>query len=310
MHRGRALDVVCAAATLCVIVIVGCGLSLAQSAQLQGLITGRSGASMTVQTQTAGKVTLVLTPATQVQEASGVFHIRRKQLGMAALIPGLPVQVQGAYNSQNQMIADFVKFKSSDLKNAQDIQAGITPAEQQAQANQQQIQRSEQQLQQEQQSLQQQQAQLTEEQQKIAANQAAIAAANKRFGELADYNILGQVTVYFANGSEAIDPQYKPQLVKLAKQAMSINGYTMQVQGYASAVASIALNQKLSLERAEHVLDFLEQQGGVPMTNILAPGVMGTSDQVGSDSTAEGQAANRRELVRILQNIRYLGYMN
>ena len=49
---------------------------------------------------------------------------------------------------------------------------------------------------------------------------------------------------------------------------MSINGYTMQVQGYASAVGSAALNQKLSLERAEHVLDFLEQQGGVPMTNI------------------------------------------
>jgi OOP family OmpA-OmpF porin len=307
MHRGRTLDVVCLVATLCVIVSVGYGLAVAQSAQLQGLITGRSGASMTVQTQTAGNVTVVLTPATQVQEASGVFHIRRKQLGMAALIPGLPVQVQGAYNSQNQMIADLVKFKSSDLKNAQDIQAGIAPTEQQAQANQQQIQQSERQLHQEQQSLQQQQAQLTEEQQNIAANKAAIAAANKRFGELADYNILGEVTVYFANGSTAIDAQYKPQLMKLAKQAVSINGYTMQVQGYASAVGSVALNQKLSLERADHVLDFLEQQGGVPMTNILAPGATGTSDQVGSDSTAEGQAANRRVVVRILQNKRISG---
>jgi OOP family OmpA-OmpF porin len=302
MHRGRPSDVVCVIATLCVIVSVGCGLAVAQSAQLQGLITGRNGASMTVQAQTTGNVTVVLTPATQVQEASGVFHIRRKQLGMAALIPGLPVQVQGAYNSQNQMIADLVKFKGTDLKNAQDIQAGIAPTEQQAQANQQQIQQSERQLHQEQQSLQQQQAQLTEEQQNIAANKAAIAAANKRFGELADYNILGEVTVYFANGSTAIDPQYKPQLVKLAKQAMSVNGYTMQVQGYASAVGSVALNQKLSLERADHVLDFLEQQGGVAMTNILAPGAMGTSDQVGSDSTAEGQAANRRVVVRILQN--------
>ncbi len=302
MHRGGTLDVVWVVAAVCVVVSMGCGLSLAQSAQLQGLITGRSGASLTVQTNPAGKVTVVLTPATQVQEASGVFHIRRKQLGMAALIPGLPVQVQGAYNAQNQMIADLVKFKSGDLKNAQDIQAGITSTEQLAQANQQQVQRREQQLHQEQQSLQQQQAQLTEEQENIAANTAATAAANKRFGELADYNILGVVTVYFANGSTAIDPQYKPQLVKLAKQAMSINGYTMQVQGYASAVGSVALNQKLSLERAEHVLDFLEQQGGIPMTNILAPGAMGTSDQVGSDSTAEEQVANRRVVVRILQN--------
>lgn len=302
MNRGKALDAVCVAAALIIIVSVGCGVALAQSAQLQGLIIGRSGASMTVQTPSSGNVVVVLTPATQVQESSGVFHIRRKQLGMAALMPGLPVQVQGAYNSQNQMIADSVKFKSSDLKNAQDIQAGIAPTEQQAQANQQQIQRDERQLQQEQQSLQQQQAQLSEEQQKAAANKAAIEAANKRFGELADYNILGEVTVYFANGSTAIDAQYKPQLVKLAKQAMSVNGYTMQVQGYASAVGSAALNQTLSLDRAEHVLDFLEQQGGIPMTNILAPGAMGTSDQVASDSNAEGQASNRRVLVRILQN--------
>jgi outer membrane protein OmpA-like peptidoglycan-associated protein len=293
---------VCGALTLCAIAGIGCGVAVAQSAQLQGLIIGRNGASMTVQTPSSGNVLVVLTPATQVQEASGVFHIRRKQLGMAALMPGLPVQVRGAYNSQNQMIADSVKFKSSDLKDAQDIQAGITPAEQQSQASQQQIQQSDQQLHQEQQSLQEQQAQSTEEQQKLAANQAAIAAANKRFGELADYNILAEVTVYFANGSTAIDTQYKPQLVKLAKQAMSINGYTLQVQGYASAVGSAALNQKLSMERAEHVLDFLEQQGGVPMTNVLAPGAMGTSDQVSPDSTAEGEASNRRVIVRILQN--------
>ncbi len=301
MNRGRTLGV-SVLAVLCVVGALGRGLAVAQSAQLQGLIIGRSGASLTVQTPSSGNVVVVLTPATQVQEASGLFHIRKRQLGMAALMPGLPVQVQGAYNSQNQMIADLVKFKSSDLKNAQDIQAGIAPTEQQAKTNQQQIQQDQQQLHQEQQSLKQQQARLTDEQQKIAANQAAITAANKRFGELADYNILAEVTVYFANGSTAIDSQYKPQLVKLAKQAMSINGYTMQVQGYASAVGSAALNQKLSLERAEHVLDFLEQQGGVPMTNILAPGAMGTSDQVGSDSTSEGQATNRRVVVKILQN--------
>jgi len=62
------------------------------------------------------------------------------------------------------------------------------------------------------------------------------------------------------------------------------------------------LNQQLSMERAEHVLDFLEQQGGIPLTNVLAPGAMGTSNQVAPDATAEGQAANRRVVVRILQN--------
>jgi OOP family OmpA-OmpF porin len=285
-----------------IIVLLGCGLAAAQSAQLQGLITGRSGATMTLQSQDAGNVVVVLTPATQVEEVEGLFHARKKQLSMTALVPGLPVQVQGSYNTQNQMVADTVKFKGSALNNAEDIQAGIAPTEQQVKANQQQIQQSEQQLQQQQQALQQQQAQLTEEQQKIAANKAAIAAANKRFGELADYNILGEVTVLFANGSTAVEAQYKPQLAKLAKQAMGINGYIIQVQGYASAVGSAALNQKLSSERASNVLDILEQQDAIPLTNVLAPGAMGTADQVAPDTTAEGQAANRRVVVRILQN--------
>jgi outer membrane protein OmpA-like peptidoglycan-associated protein len=35
---------------------------------------------------------------------------------------------------------------------------------------------------------------------------------------------------------------------------------------------------------------------------MLAPGAMGTSKQVAPDKTAEGQAENRRVVVRILQN--------
>jgi flagellar motor protein MotB len=46
----------------------------------------------------------------------------------------------------------------------------------------------------------------------------------------------------------------------------------------------------------------MEQQGGVPLTNVLAPGAMGTTGQVAPDNTVEGQAENRRVVVRILQN--------
>ena len=138
--------------------------------------------------------------------------------------------------------------------------------------------------------------------QKIAANKAAIAAANKRFGELGEYNIMNEVTVLFGNGKVTLDPQYKPQLSKLAEQALTITGYVIQVKGYASAVGSASLNQKLSVERANAVSQFLEQDANVPLTNMLAPGAMGTADQVGPDKTAEGQAENRRVVVMVLQN--------
>lgn len=45
---------------------------------------------------------------------------------------------------------------------------------------------------------------------------------------------------------------------------MTIDGYILQVQGYASAVGSASLNQKLSMERADNVLTFLDQEGKVP----------------------------------------------
>src|SRR6266487_598538 len=280
----------------CAAFLLICGVAAAQN--VQGVISGRSGATMTLQTQDSGNLVVVLNPSTEVDEVEGLLKARKKEMGVTALIPGLPVQVQGSYNAQNQLVADTVKFKGNDLKNAQDIQAGVTPTAQQAQANQQQIQQSEQQIQAEKQK----QQQTAANQAAIAANKVAIAADNKRFGELADYNILGEVTVYFVNGSTTIEAQYKPQLMQLAQKATGVTGYILQVQGYASKVGSAALNQKLSSERANNVTEFLEQQGNIPLTNMLAPGAMGTSQQVAPDTTAEGQAEDRRVVVKILQN--------
>ena len=276
------------------------GVALAQGSQIDGLIVGRSGGTMTVQTQDAGKVVVILSDSTQVVEPEGLF--RKKHLAITALIPGLPVRVKGSYNAQNQLLADSVEFKGSSLQTAQDIQAGLTPTNQQLQQTQQQVQAQ-------QQALQQQEAQIKEEQEKsaenaakIAANKAMIVEANKRFGELGEYNILGEATVYFANGSTKVEPQYEQQLLKLAQQAKGITAYLIMVQGYASKVGSAALNQRLSAERAENVTTFLEQQGQIPLTSMLSPGAMGTSQQVDSDKTAEGQAENRRVVVKILQN--------
>jgi OOP family OmpA-OmpF porin len=276
--------------------------SVIAQTQLQGIIDGRSGPTLSLQIAGSPDTSVLLTESTDVGEVEGVFHGRTKQMPMTALIPGLPIQVKGTFNAQNQLVADSVKFKGSDLKAAMDAQAGLQPTEQKVAANTAQIQQQAQEVAAQQAALKAQQAQLTAEQQKIAANKAAIAADNKRFGELGDYNILGETTVYFANGSVTVEPQYQAQLIQIAQKAMKITAYILQVQGYASAVGSAALNQKLSSERANAVTAILEQQGGVPLTNMLAPGAMGTSSQVGSDATAEGQAENRRVVVRILQN--------
>jgi outer membrane protein OmpA-like peptidoglycan-associated protein len=250
---------------------------------------------MTIQTADSPKLVVLLTPTTQVDEVQGALKARKKQMAMTSLIPGLPVQVEGSTNDQGQIVADSVKFKGNDLKAAMDAQAGLQPTVEAQKADQQALAAQ-------QAALTAQQAQLSAEDQKIAKNKAAIAAANARFGELGEYNIMGEVTVLFGNGKVALDPQYGPQLSKLAEQALTVTGYVIQVKGYASAVGSASLNQKLSVERANAVTQYLEQDANIPLTNMLAPGAMGTADQVGPDKTAEGQAENRRVVVMISQN--------
>ena len=103
------------------------------------------------------------------------------------------------------------------------------------------------------------------------------------------------------SGSEDDEPS-RVETTVTAEKAKTITAYTIQVKGYASSVGSASLNQKLSEDRANSVTQFLQQQGHVPLTNMLAPGAMGESRQVGSDTKAEGQAQNRRVVVRVLQN--------
>ena len=87
-----------------------------------------------------------------------------------------------------------------------------------------------------------------------------------------------------------------PKLLALCQKAKTVTGYIIQVKGYASAVGTAALNQKLSEERANNVTNILEQQGGIPLTNMLAPGAMGDSRQVGSrqDRRRTGGEPSRR----------------
>ena len=277
-------------------------IAAAQSVKVEGIVKARNGDTMIVQSSSSPNLTVLLTDDTKVGQIQGVFQARRKEMSMAALIPGLEVKVEGTYDNQNQLVAKSVAFKGNDLEDAEKIQAGMHETKVQVQQNQAELEKQNAALKAQNQALEQQQAQLTEHQAKIAANKASVDAAIARFGQLDDYYIFDEVTIYFDNGKTKVDPKYNPQLLALAEKAKTIDGYMIEGQGYASSVGSVTLNQQLSEDRAEGVTNVLIQQGHIPLTRMLAPGAMGESHQVGSDTTAEGQAENRRVVVRILQN--------
>jgi len=280
---------------LCVFVLAVGLVMTAETAKVEGLIIGRSGDEMIVQFAGGAELAFLLTDSTQVSQVGGPFKARKKKMSMAALIPGLKVQAEGTYNEKRQLVATSVKFKGDDLEKAEIAQAGMHETKMQVQANKEELERQAAELKAQREALEKQQAE-------ISANKAAIEAASARFGQLDDYYILDEVTVYFGNGKVKLGPQYHSQLLALAQKAQSVNGYMIEVKGYASSAGSVGLNQKLSEDRADSVTNFLLQQGHVPLTRMLAPGAMGEAHQVGKDKTAEGQAENRRVVVRVLQN--------
>jgi len=267
----------------------------AEAAKMEGFIKARDGETMILQASASPDVVVLLTDDTNVGQVQGVLKARRKHMSMAALIPGLAVKVEGAYNDQHQLVASSVSFKGNDLQRATSIEAGMHESKQQANQHKAALELHKAQLDQH-------NAALSEHQKQIDANKANVEAAVARFGQLDDYYIMDEVTVHFANGKTKVEPQYATQVLTLAGKAKSVNGYMIEVKGYASAVGSTALNQKLSEDRAGEVTTILIQQGHVPLTRMLAPGAMGESEQIGTNSTEHEQSANRRVVVRVLQN--------
>lgn len=278
------------------------GTAAAESTKVQGIIKSRSGPDIILNTSQDPNMIVMLTDSTDVGQVEGLLKARSKQMSMAALIPGLAVSVEGDLNTQNVLVATKIRFKGNDLKQAKAIQAGMHDTNVQVQQNQDELAKQNAELKAQNEALEKHQEAIAANQAKIAANKAAVDAAIARFGQLDDYYIMDEVTVLFGNGKTKVDPKYASQLTTLSQNASKVEGYMIEVKGYASAVGSAQVNQKLSQERAQNVSDILLQQGKVPLTRMLAPGAMGESDQVATDKTVEGQAQNRRVVVRVLQN--------
>src|SRR5437588_8619756 len=110
-------------------------VSAAQSVNVQGVIKGRNGEMMVLRAEDSTDVNVLLTDSTQVGQVQGMFQARRKQMSMAALIPGLKVKAEGIYNDQKQLVDTSVSFKGNDRQDDEKIEAGLHQTKEQEQKN-------------------------------------------------------------------------------------------------------------------------------------------------------------------------------
>ncbi len=260
--QGKRMRIILGLFTVCVVTLMS-AYAQDDTIKVKGLITARGGDTIVLKATDGSSITVTLNDDTKVQKPKGL-GLRKEKMSAAVLIPGLKVSVDGTSQDPTHVLAKSVSFNGDDLETAEMIQAGLNPTEQKVDAN-------------------------AEE-------------TSKRFADLSEYEIRDQLDVHFASGSAEISAADQEALKELAHTAVNLTGYIIQVKGFADSSGDAAMNQKLSMERAQNVIAYLLQNCNVPVRHIVAPGAMGEVTAVASNETAAGRAENRRVEVKVLLN--------
>jgi outer membrane protein OmpA-like peptidoglycan-associated protein len=280
-----------------------------KKAKVTGMIQSRNGDLIKIKQKKTGVIAFInLTDNTKIERKKD-FRLRRADMDVTAMVPGLTIDAEGIGNAKGQLDAAKIVFDP-------DTFAIEVAEEQQVEANQASAARAQSTANQG--VAQAQQAQASAYQAQTSADQAgqtaqlagtaavmdaeAIQLVNKRVSDLANYQTVVEAALFFETGKSSLSDADKQTLSKLAQDAASVQNYMIEVAGYASSTGTKELNQKLSDERATAVTDYLRNTANVPMRRILVPAGYGASHPAVSNQDAAGRDVNQRVDVKVLVN--------
>lgn len=99
-------------------------------------------------------------------------------------------------------------------------------------------------------------------------------------------------SILFATGKSTLSPEAQAVLSKVALNLKQFPETDVTVVGYTDNTGSEEVNNRLSLERATSVVNYLNSHG-IAMSRLKAVG-NGWNDPIASNETAAGRAQNRR----------------
>jgi outer membrane protein OmpA-like peptidoglycan-associated protein len=259
-----------------------------QKAKVTGVIMSRDGDSLKLREPGDMVATIILDDRTKVQVKKGVLNIRREDMDMTALLPGLRVEASGQGDSQGALAAEKITFNPSDFKTARSVDTRVTPIE----GKQKELEGKQKQTEQD----------VQDAKAEAERANAGVADLHSRVSSLDDYDTKYSTTIHFATNKSDLGEKEKKDLDQIVQQALPLRGYMIEVAGFADTTGNAKLNQELSEARAEAVVQYLQQVGKVPLRRIMAPVGLGTSQSAADNDTAEGRQQNRRVEVRVFVN--------
>jgi outer membrane protein OmpA-like peptidoglycan-associated protein len=280
-----------------------------KKAKVTGTIVSRSGDLVTINVKKESTSAIVnITGNTKVEREKS-FRLRRADMDVTAMLPGLTISAEGVGNGKGQLDASKITFNPDtfavEVAEEQQIETNKSAAANaQTTANQGVDAAGH--------------AQTSANQAQGTANQAgqlaaaagvgavmdanAISLVNQRVSDLGDYKTVVEAALFFDPDQSNLSADDKKTLDKLASDAMSTQNYMIEIAGYASSTGTKAQNQKLSDERAAAVTDYLRNSANVPMRRILTPAGYGATHAAAPNSDTEGRDINRRVDVKVLVN--------
>jgi outer membrane protein OmpA-like peptidoglycan-associated protein len=270
---------------------------------VKGVVTSRDidANTFVVQDINGVNTTVRLSDRTSVKSKGGFFG-GGSTYGASNILRGLNLEVEGRGDASGFLVADKVRFGSTDLRVAQSIQARVDPVENRVG------------------QVEQNSARIAGQLDELAAvanaagggakaaQETADAAVsgvnmtNERISALDDYVAQQTVAVNFRVGSAVLLPEAKTTLDQIAQQALKARGYVLEVRGFASADGAEAKNRMLSQRRADAVVQYLAYTHNIPLRRIVTPFGYGEQQAVADNTTREGRQQNRRVEVSVLVN--------
>ena len=253
-------------------------IAYGQKAKVRGSILRRDADTFSIRDDQDVVTVVLLTNDTSVKSKGGFLRFG-KNYDVTNLVSGLPVEVEGVGNHEGLLVADKVRFESSDLKVARMVDKRVAPVEQ---ANE---------------RLSGQVDELGEVS-RMAREDAG--RAHDRISSLDDYTVQDSTTVHFKVNSSAISLEQQRALDDLAQKAMTTKGYVIEIKGFADSTGDVARNRVLSQQRADAVVRYLQEHHDIPLRRIVTPFGYGELRPVADNSSADGRRQNRRVEVKVL----------
>jgi outer membrane protein OmpA-like peptidoglycan-associated protein len=274
---------------------------------------------VTVKDKKSGtKIVVDLNDDTKIERTHGkVEFFRRTDMDATAMLPGLTIEAEGVGNAQGQLVAKKVTFDPDEfaieVAEEQQIKANqASAAHAQSTANQgvSAANAAQNSANQAQSSANNAQASANAADNDAQAagtvavmDAAAVQMVNQRVSDLGDYKTVAEAVLYFPSDGSTLDDPAKADLATLAQYTGGgLQGYMIEIAGYASSTGSKQANQKLSEARAQNVAQYLREKQNVPMRRILIPAGYGATHPDATNSDPEGRELNRRVEVKVLVN--------